>query len=84
MRRKRATARFYVLLILLLAVIGFLIARPRLFPRSNETIIMMANSSQVQTVDSVVIRDEALATSESTARVEYLVPEKHWWDLMLR
>ena len=75
MRRKRATARFYVLLILLLAVIGFLIARPRLFPRSNETIIMMANSSQVQTVDSVVIRDEALATSESTARVEYLVPE---------
>lgn len=75
MRRKRATGRFYAILLILLATIGFLVARPWLFPRSNETIIMMANSSQIQTVDCVIIRDEALATSESTARVEFNVPE---------
>ncbi len=75
MRRKRATARFYVILLVLLSAIGFFVARPWLFPRSNETVIMMANASQIQTVDCVIIRDEALATSESTARVEYSVPE---------
>ena len=74
MRRVRVTGRFYVFLLALL-VAAFLVARPWLFPRSNETVIMMANSSQIQTVDCVIIRDESLTTSDSTARVEFSVPE---------
>ena len=74
MRRKRVTGRFYVFLLALL-VVAFLIARPWLFPRSNVTVIMMANASQIQTVDCVIIRDETLTTSDSTARVEFSVPE---------
>ena len=36
---------------------------------------MMANSSQRQTVDCVIIRDESVTASDSTARVEYIAPE---------
>ena len=75
MRRRRVTGRFYVILLLLLTIIGFFVARPWLFPHSNATVISMANASQIQTVDCVIVRDELLASSDSTARVEYLVPE---------
>lgn len=74
MRRKRVTGRFYLFLLIVIAI-AFVIARPWLFPRSNVTVIMMANSSQIQTVDCVLIRDETLTTSDSTARVEFSVPE---------
>jgi len=74
MRRKRVTGRFFVFLLALL-VIAFLILRPRLFPGSKETVIMMANADQRQTVDCVIIRDESVTLSESTARVEYISPE---------
>lgn len=36
---------------------------------------MMANAAQSQTVDCVIIRDEAVFASDSTARVEYIAPE---------
>ena len=74
MRRKRVTGRFYLFLLALL-VIAFLILRPRLFPGSKETVIMMANADQRQTVDCVIIRDEAVTASDSTARVEYIAAE---------
>ena len=74
MRRKRVTGRFFVFLLALL-VIAFLILRPKLFPGSKETVIMMANADQRQTVDCVIIRDESVTLSESTARVEYIAPE---------
>ena len=74
MRRKRVTGRFFVFLLALL-VIAFLILRPKLFPGSKETVIMMANADQRQTVDCVIIRDESVTLAESTARVEYISPE---------
>ena len=74
MRRKKVTGRFFLFLLVLL-VIAFLILRPRLFPGSKETVIMMANADQRQTVDCVLIRDESVTLSESTARVEYIAPE---------
>lgn len=74
MRRRRVTGRFFLFLLALL-VIAFLILRPRLFPGSRETVIMMANADQRQTVDCVVIRDESVTLAESTARVEYIAPE---------
>ena len=74
MRRKKVTGRFFLFLLALL-VIAFLILRPRLFPGSKETVIMMANADQRQTVDCVIIRDESVTMAESTARVEYIAPE---------
>ena len=74
MRRKRVTGRFFLFLLALL-VIAFLILRPRLFPGSKETVIMMANADQRQMVDCVIIRDESVTMAESTARVEYISPE---------
>lgn len=74
MRGKRVTGRFY-LFVLALLVAAFLLLRPLLFRGSRETVIMMANAAQRQTVDCVLIRDEAVTTSDSTARVEYLATE---------
>lgn len=74
MRRKRVTGRFYIFLLALL-VIAFLIARPFIFSGSRETVIMMANSPITQKQDCVLIRDEVLTASDSTARVEYIATE---------
>ena len=74
MRRKRVTGRFYLFLLALL-IVAFLLLRPVLFPGSRETVIMMANAAQRQTVDCILIRDEAVTVSDSTARVEYIAPE---------
>ena len=79
MRRKKVTGRFFLFLLALL-VIAFLIVRPRLFPDSKETVIMMANADQRQTVDCVLLRDESVTMSESTARVEYIAAENSWVD----
>ena len=74
MRRRRVTGRFYLFLLVLLAI-AFLILRPHLFSGSREAVIMMANASQVQMVDCVIIRDEKVAESDATARVEYITAE---------
>ncbi len=73
-KKRRVTGRFYIFLLLLL-VIAFLIARPFLFGGPRVSQIMMANTPQEQTVDCVLIRDEHLIESDSTARVEYIAPE---------
>ena len=46
-----------------------------IFPNGKTTGRMMANAAQRQTVDCVIIRDEQVFTSDSTARVEYLATE---------
>ena len=74
MRRKRVTGRFYLFLAVLL-LIAFLVIRRFMFTGSRETVIMMANAAQRQTVDCVLIRDESVTVSDSTARVEYIAPE---------
>ena len=74
MRRRRVTGRFYIFLLVLLAV-TFLILRPYIFSGAKVTQIMMANASQVQMVNCVIIRDEAVAQSDATARVEYIAAE---------
>lgn len=74
MRRIRVTGRFYIFVLALL-VISFLILRLLLFRGTRETVIMMANASQRQTVDCVIIRDETVTVSDSAARVEYIAAE---------
>ena len=74
MRRRRVTGRFYIFLLVLLGI-AFLILRPFIIPNSDEAVIMMANASQVQMVSCVLIRDEKVAESDATARVEYIAAE---------
>ena len=73
-KKRRVTGRFYIFLLIVL-VIAFLIARPLLFGGPRVSQVMMANTPQEQTVDCVLIRDEHVMASDSTARVEYIAPE---------
>lgn len=73
-KKRRVTGRFYIFLLILL-VIAFVIARPFLFGGPRVSQVMMANTPQEQTVDCVMIRDEHVIESDSTARVEYIAPE---------
>ena len=73
-RKKRVTGRFYIFLLILL-VIAFLIARPHLNLGSKEAAIIPAQSEFSQMMDCIIIRDEQVVSSESTARVEYIAPE---------
>ena len=74
MRRRRVTGRFFVFLLIVL-VIALLIVRMLFFSGPKTSQVMMATSSQEQMVDCVLIRDEHVMESESTARVEYIAPE---------
>ena len=73
-RRRRVTGRFYVFLLILLLIV-FLIVRPYLSFSSKEAVIMTANTQYAQMMDCVIIRDETVVSSESTARVEYVASE---------
>jgi len=73
-RRKRVTGRFYIFL-LVLAVIVFLIVRPYISFGSKEAVIMTANTQSSLMMDCIIVRDEAVTTSESAARVEYIATE---------
>ena len=73
-RKKRITGRFYIFLLILL-VIAFLIVRPHLSFGSREAVIMAAQSEFTQNMDCVIVRDETVAASESTAHIEYVAAE---------
>ena len=73
-RKKRVTGRFYIFLLILL-VIAFLIVRPHLNFGSREAVIMAAQSEFTQNMDCVLIRDETVVASESTAHIEYVATE---------
>jgi len=74
MARKRATGRFYFLLILLLAVIAYLLYQnmPR---RVTQGVVGSGFSTDNQTVDLVIIRDELVSSYEGLERVEYIASE---------
>ncbi len=74
MARKRATGRFYFLLILLLAVIAYLLYQnmPR---RVTQGVVGSGFSTDNQTVDVVIIRDELVSSYEGLERVEYIAAE---------
>ena len=74
MARKRIKPRFYVFLTLL-AVIIFLIVRPFLPTGTREAVVMQAATTNKRAVQAVIIRDEAVTSSESTARVEFVAKE---------
>ena len=74
MRRRRVTGRFFIFLAILL-VAGLLFLRQFVFRGVRVSQVMMANASQEQRVDCVLIRDEHVMQSESAARVEYIAPE---------
>ena len=74
MRKRRVTGRFFVFLLVVL-VVALLIVRWLFFRGPRTSQVMMATSSQEQMVDCVLIRDEHVMKSESTARVEYIAPE---------
>lgn len=73
-RKKRIKGRFYVFLLILL-VIAFLIVRPHLNFGSKQAVITPAQSEFTQNMDCVIIRDETVSTSESTAHIEYVATE---------
>lgn len=73
-RRRRVTGRFYIFL-LFIAVIIFLIVRPYIHFGTREAVIMTASSEYSQKMDCVIIRDETVVGSDSTARIEYIANE---------
>ncbi len=73
-RKRRVTGRFYIFLLAVLLIV-FLIVRPYLDFGSKEAVIMTGNTQYSQMMDCVLIRDESVVTSGSTARIEYIAPE---------
>lgn len=74
MRRRRVAARFYIFIAILLVAV-FLIVRPFLNLGGNQEIIIQWSSAVTQQMDCVLIRDEAVTTSDSTVRVEFIGKE---------
>ncbi|MGI6238737.1 MAG: HlyD family efflux transporter periplasmic adaptor subunit [Christensenellales bacterium] len=74
MRRFRIKGRFFVFLFAV-ALIAFLMLRKHLPFGTRVEVILMASSAYTQSMDAVIIRDEALVTADSVARIEYVAPE---------
>ena len=74
MARKRIMPRFYVFMTLLVVLIILLI-RMIIGGGTTEAAVMQAATTSTRDVKAVVIRDESVATSESTARVEFVARE---------
>ena len=74
MRRRRVTGRFFLFLAVLLAA-ALVLVRQLFFAGPRVSQVMMANASQQQKADCVLIRDESVIEAESAARVEYIAPE---------
>lgn len=73
-RRRRVTGRFYVFLLIVLAIL-LLILLPNLNLGSKEAVIMTANTEYSQMMDCVLIRDENKISVESAVRIEYAADE---------
>ncbi|MDO4739465.1 MAG: HlyD family efflux transporter periplasmic adaptor subunit [Eubacteriales bacterium] len=74
MARKRATGRFYFLLILLLGVIAYFVFQ-QMPARSTEAMISSARSTDERTVDAVIIRDEQIVAYEGLEKVDFVADE---------
>lgn len=74
MAKRRATGRFYFLLILFLAVIAYLVTQ--YIPQEpTEGIVTTSQSSDRRSVSYVIVRDETVATFDSVERIEYIASE---------
>lgn len=74
MARRQVKPRFFVFLAIL-GVLVFLIVRQILPSAPKEAVVMQAATSSERSVKAVVIRDEKVTSSESTARVEFVAKE---------
>ena len=72
--RKRVTPRFYVFLAIV-ALVAFLFLRPHLNFGVKDDVVLQWTHAVSQAVDCVIIRDESVFSSDSTARVEFLAVE---------
>lgn len=74
MARRRATGRFYFLLILLLAVIAYLVTQ-HMPQQATEGIVSTSYSSDTRAVDFVIVRNEAVVSFDSIERIEFAAAE---------
>lgn len=74
MARRRATGRFYFLLILLLSVIAYFLYQ-QMPQKATQGVVTVAMSSDTRTVDAVIVRDELIASYEGLEKVSFIAPE---------
>lgn len=75
MSRRRVTGRFYVLLLLIVAVGGYFAWR-EFYPHTARTaVIGVASASDTRTMEGVIIRDEPVTSYEGTGRVSFVASE---------
>ena len=72
--RIRFKARFFVFLLILLAIV-FLIVRPYLRFGVQQTTVVPAQAAYTQHANAIFVRDETTMSSGATARVEYIAAE---------
>lgn len=74
MARRRATGRFYFLLILLLAVIAYFLYQ-QMPARETEGIVSVAMSSDTREVEAVIVRDELIVSVEGLEKADFIAGE---------
>lgn len=74
MARKKVTGRFYIFLIML-ALGAFFVAREFFSFGTSEGLVTLATASYSNTVDAVVVRNEAVSSFEGNGRVVYVAAE---------
>lgn len=74
MAKRRATGRFYFLLILLLTVIAYFLYQ-QMPQKDSEAVVSVSMSQDTRTVDAVIVRDETIASYEGLEKVEYIAAE---------
>lgn len=74
MARRRATGRFYFLLILLLAGIAFFLYQ-KMPGKDTMGYVSTAMSSDTREVDAIIVRDELVVAFEGLEKAEFIAPE---------
>ncbi len=75
MAKKRVTARFYVFLLLLAAIIVFIVQRSMLGGSSEFAAIYDDTATDVRRVSAIIVRDESVFSQTQVSRVEYIATE---------
>jgi len=74
MAKRRATGRFYFLLILLLGVIAYFLYQ-QMPARVTEATVSTAMSTDERQVDAVIVRDELVVSYEGLEKVDFIAAE---------
>jgi len=74
-RRKRTTGRFWLFLLILFAIAGFLLWKNWPF-RSNQTVLMMMESQTSISLDVVLVRDEDVYMATQVADLDFCRAER--------